>query len=752
MSERITNDEDCEGILAPVNRRRFLVSSALAGSGLILGCVFRPNRVLAEGEQDEKKDVALNAWLRIAPDNSVTIMVSQAEMGQGIQTTLPAVLADELGADWRRVKLENAPADPAYRNPRLNWQFTGNSESTTSFFDLMRQMGAAARAMLVAAAADRWRVEPTTCRTENSKVLHTPTGRSFAFGELAEEAAKKEPPAKPTLKPEKEWQLVGKALPRVENAGKVDGSAVFGMDFQVPRMVYAAVRTSPVFGGKVAKVDKASVQGLPGVIDVVPVPNGVALVAKSYWQAQRALDALQVTFEDGPNATLSSASLKAQYRAALDGKSWVTPHATGDKAETLGRYRRLTETPPRTAGDKDAIAKEFATIFSEEYESQFLAHATMEPMNCTAHVTADGCDIWAPTQGQEMTQLVVSELLKLPKAKVRVNRTLLGGGFGRRLVADFAVQAVLVSKAVGLPVKVIWSREEDIQHDIYRPAVLHRITAGIDEFGRLQAVAHKVVSPSILQFVYPMAVTDTYDPSCLEGLLETRYKIPNTRVDFKLLKVGVPTSVMRTTGYGPNIFAYESFIDELAQRKGQDPYLYRRDLLTGDERAQRVLDLVAEKSDWKRPAKPGQHRGIAFCEAFKTILAHVIEISMPEKRAVKIHRVVSVVDPGTVLDPGISANSIEGGVAWGLSCAFQSEITFEKGRAVESNWHDYKVIRMPDMPPVEVHFVNSGARPLGGVGEVGPTTVLPALTNAIFAATGQRVRSLPLSRHGFRIA
>jgi isoquinoline 1-oxidoreductase beta subunit len=713
-----------------INRRQFLASSALVGSGLIIGCVFNTTRSLAAGKASGDKEVVLNAWLRIAPDNSVTIMSSQAEMGQGIQTTMPALVAEELGADWNLVKLENTPANPAYRNPRLNWQFTGNSESTTAFFDLMRQMGAKAREMLIAAAADRWRVEPNTCRSENSKIIHAPTGRNFTFGELAEEAAKKEPPAHPVLKEEKAWRLIGKALPRVENPAKVDGSAIFGMDFQMPGLVYAAVRTSPVFGGTVKKFDKASIQGLPGVIDVVPVPNGIAVVAKSYWQARTAGYALDVTFEDGPNANLNSAGLREQYRSALAGDSWVTPHSTGDK---------------------DALTKGFATMFSEDYESQFLAHADMEPMNCTAHVTADGCDIWAPTQGQEMTQMVVAQVLGLPKEKVRVNRTLLGGGFGRRLVADFAVQAVLASKAVGLPVKVIWTREEDMQHGLYRPAVLNRITAGVDEFGRLQAVAHKLVSPSILQFVYPVAVTDTYDPSCLEGLLETHYRIPNTRVDFKLLKVGVPTSVMRTTGYGPNLFAFESFIDELAHRKGQDPYLYRRELLAGNERALRVLDLAAEKSDWTNRAKTGRYRGIAFCEAFRTFTVHVVELSIPEAGSVKIHRVVSVVDPGTVLDPGISANSIEGGVAWGLSCAFKSEITFANGRAVESNWHDYQVIRMPEMPPVEVHFINSGARPLGGVGEVGPVTVVPALTNAIFAGTGRRLRSLPLSRHGFRL-
>jgi len=298
---------------------------------------------------------------------------------------------------------------------------------------------------------------------------------------------------------------------------------------------------------------------------------------------------------------------------------------------------------------------------------------------------------------------------------------------------------------------VIWSRDEDMQHDMYRPAVANRITAGVDEFGRLQAIAHKVVSPSILQFVYPPAVTDAYDPSCCEGVLETRYRIPNVRVDFKLLKVGVPTSVLRTTGFGPNVFALESFIDELAHRKGQDPYRYRRELLADDARALRVLDLAAEKSDWTRVAPAGRYRGIAFCEAFRTLTAHVVEVSSPHAGVIKIHRVICVVDPGTVLDPGISANSIEGGVAWGLSCAFLSEITFARGRTVESNWHDFHVLRMPEMPPVEVHFVDSGERPLGGIGEVGPVTVVPALTNAIFRATGQRYRSLPLAHHGLSL-
>lgn len=366
-------------------------------------------------------------------------------------------------------------------------------------------------------------------------------------------------------------------------------------------------------------------------------------------------------------------------------------------------------------------------------------------------VAGDTVEIWGPTQGQEITRLTLAGVFKLPKENIQVSRTFLGGGFGRRLVADFALQAALVSKAVGRPVKVVWSREEDLQHDIYRPATLHRITAGIDEYGKLRAIAHRLVSPSILQYVFAPAVTDVYDPSCLEGLVETHYDIPNVRMDFKLLHVPVPTSVLRTTGYGPNIFALESFIDELASKKGIDGYQYRRDLLAKSPRSLAVLDLAAQKSNWETPAPKGHYRGIAYTEAFGTHIAHVVELSVSKKREVKIHKVVCVADPGTALNPDITINSLEGGIAWGLSCAFKSEITFDRGRTVQSNWHDYSIIRMPEMPPVEVYLINSGARPLGGTGEVGPVTLLPAIANAIFAATETRFRSLPLSKHGFSL-
>ena len=733
-----------------VDRRQFLVTAALTGGALVLKCTVHPAEALASAGSETAKVIPLNAWLKIGTDDSVTIIVSQAEMGQGIRTTLPAVLAEELGADWSRVRLEDSPTDPAYRNPRINWQFTGNSESTPSFFELMRQMGASAREMLISAAAQKWKVDPSACRTEAGKVVHKNSRRSARFGDLVEAAAKITPPTKPPLTSEKDWSLLGKSLPRVENPAKVDGSAIFGMDFTLPGLAHAAVRQCPVFGGDVASFDRSSIAGFPGIIDVVRIPNGIAVVGETYWQAKSALDALNVTFNEGPAAAVSTDSLREDYRRAMEANDWLLVHVEGNPDALHHEYPNVPlakdTIPPSTA---NAARETYPTIYSQEYESQFLAHATMEPMNCTARASGDTVEIWAPTQGQEITRLTLASIFMLPKENIQVSRTFLGGGFGRRLVADFAIQAALLSKAVARPVKVVWSREEDMQHDIYRPATLLRITAGINEYGKLRAIAHRLVSPSILQYVFAPAVTDTYDPSCLEGLLETHYDIPNIRVDFKLLHVPVPTSVLRTTGYGPNIFAFESFVDELASNKGIDGYHFRRGLLAKNPRSLAVLDLAAQKSNWETPAPKGNYRGIAYAEAFGTHTAHVVELSVSKDRQVKIHKVTCVADPGTPLDPDISTNSLEGGIAWGLSCAFKSEITFDRGRTVQSNYHDYSILRMPEMPPVEIHLINSGARPLGGVGEVGPVTLLPAIANAIFAATETRFRSLPLSKHGF---
>jgi len=703
-----------------IGRRAFLQTSAAGLAGLVLSGQFK---LIAQNRNDP---VALNAWVRIGTDDTVTLIASQAEMGQGAGTTLPAVLAEELGADWKRVRLVQAPVDTAYRNPRINWQFTGNSESTTGFFDLLRQMGASARAMLVAAAAERWNVAPEECITESGVVLHLPSGRRLRFGELAVPASRKAPPKDVELKQPAEWKLLGRSLGRVDIPAKLDGSAIFGMDFRIPGMVYAAIALAPTFGGKVKRHDRTPAISMPGVIDVVEIPDGVAVVADGYWRARKALAQTPIEWEEGPNASMNTASLMAQYRAALDGEQWMRVKVSGF---------------PSATGETIAA----------DYESQFMAHATMEPMNCTARVTKDQCEIWGPIQGQELTRLEVAQTLQMPPERVLVHRTYLGGGFGRRLWTDFSRQAALISRAVGRPVQVIWSRETDMQHDIYRPAVLNRLTAKVDSSGKPLSLSHRLVSPSILQFVYPPVTQAPFDPSCLEGTLEWHYRIPHWEVEFHQLKVPVPTSVLRTTGYGPNLFAIESFIDELAHRVKQDPYLYRRDLLADNTRAIGVLDLAAEKSNWRQKPAPGHFRGIAFAEAFRTMTAHVVELSV-RGREVAIHKVTCAFDCGIALDPDICRSSMEAGIAWGLTCAFKSQITFDKGGVEQSNFHDYQLLTIAEMPAVEIHYQNSDTRLLGGTGEVGPVTLIPALTNALFAATGTRYRSLPLSRSGLRLA
>ena len=740
-----------------VTRRDFLGTTIQTSGAFIIGCLVSGKIQILDAKAqppEEAKRLPIDAWVRIAPDNKVTIVVSQAEMGQGIMSTLPAVLAEELGADWDHVQLETSGVAAAYRNPRINFQFTGNSESTMSFFELMRQVGASAREMLIAAAADKWRVDPSSCYAEKGAIIHRKSGRKFTFGALAEAAKSKPIPAKPPLKPQSEWKLLGKPLPRVDNPGKVDGSAIFGLDFKVPGMLYAAVRNCPVLGGKLASFDRSSVEGLPGFVDVVAVPGGVVVVGTTYWQARTALNALRVTWDDGDGVSFSTDTIMEQYRQAMAGQDWLLVREVGNADMIQHSYPnvRIAAAPDKAEKAPARAVDSYANLYSGEFESQFLAHAPMEPMNATASVTPNGCEVWAPTQGQELAQLMVAQFLGIPQEKVKVNRTFLGGGFGRRLIADYVLQSAAASKAVGKPVKVVWSREEDTQHDVYRPAVRNRITVGLDSDGKIAAVSHQLVSPSILQHVSPAPLPDNYDPSCLEGLEGTRYKIPNVRVDFHLLKAGVPasTSVLRTTGYGPNIFATESFADELAHHSSKDPYEFRRNLLRDDPRALAVLDMAAEKSGWKQPPKPGVFRGMAFTEAFATIICQVVELSV-SGTVVTVHRVVSAVDCGTVLNPNIAANNIEGGVAWGLSAAFKSEITFADGKTVQSNFHDYQVLRLSEMPHVEVYFVDSGARPLGGTGEIGPVAVVPAVANALFAATGQRYRSLPLSRHGLQL-
>jgi isoquinoline 1-oxidoreductase beta subunit len=717
--------------LAEIDRR-----DLLRGAGaLVLG--LQMPAFAGRASAQSAATAALTAWVRITPDDRVTLFLSQAEIGQGISTTLPAILADELGADWSRIIVENAPIAQAdispYQNPRIHFMFTGNSESTASFSGLMRQTGAAAREMLIAAALKRWRnAKASDCTTASGKVVHRPSGRSFTFGALAADAAALPVPEKPTLRPTAELRLVGRALPRRDIPAKTDGSAVFGLDFKVPGMVYAAVRQAPAFGGSVASFDPASVAKRAGVIGAFAIPNGVAVVADHFWQAKSAVDALAVTFAAGPNAAVDSQSIAAQYRAALDGASWGTISNKGDAASAMA-----------------AAAKKHEA----EYWSPFQAHATMEPMNCTAAVTADGCDIWAPTQGPELTRIVAGAITQLPPEKIRVHWTYAGGGFGRRLLADFVAQALVLSKAVQRPVKVVWTREEDMTHDFYRPATLTRITAALDADGKPTAIAARLVSATQLAPVSPAPLPANIDPRCTEGLEETRYAVANFRLDYNKPTLAVPTSVLRTTGFGPNIFAMESFIDELAHAAGADPYRYRRALLQHDARALKVLDLAAEKSGWGTPLAKGSGRGMAFFEAFDSVMTQVVEIEVDAKKVVRVRRIVTVADPGRVFDPGIAASNLQGGAIWGLTSAMKSEITFQKGGVMQENFGDYDVVHLWEAPGAnEVFLVEGGAEKIGGVGEVGPTGIPPAFANAVFAVTGERLRTLPLSRHGYSFA
>ncbi len=728
------------GRAVPVSRRAILQSGLALGVSLTLPAM--PRRAIGQEMQiasgNASRDTALTAWVRIAPDNAITLIMSQSEMGQGISTTLPAALADELGVDWTRVHLEFSPFGEAYRDPDVKWMFTGNSESISAFYEVIRKIGASAREMLVEAAAQRLRVPAGELTIEDGMIRHGASGRSVSFGAVAADAAKLPLPKDPRLKPESELRYLGKALPRWDIPLKVNGRAIFGIDVALPGMLLAAVRVVPGFGGKLAKYDAAAIKAKPGVVAVVEVPGGLAVVARTYWQARRALDSAELGWAD-EDADLNSASLAALYRERLASGPFVSKKSTGDAGAAL-----------------KAAAKTLDAV----YEIPFEAHATMEPMNCTAHVTGEGCDIWAPTQGVEVTLGVARQVTGLPTERIRVHRTLLGGGFGRRLLADFVKQALIVAKAVGQPVKLIWSREEDMTHDAYRPAMLHQIRGGLDGAGAVTALHHRVVSPSYFLYVFPRNAQNSdwaapapapqqYDAMAVEGLVAAPYPVANLLVEQHYLSIKVPVSVWRTTGHGPNNFVLESFVDELAAAAQQDPLAFRRALLASNPRALKLLELAAQKGDWGKPLAEKRGRGLAFAAAFGSLIAQVAEVSVDGGK-LKVHRIVSAVDCGRVLDPGIAASNIAGGVVWGLS-ALRTEMTFDKGHAVETNFDAFEPLHMAETPAIETYFVESGEK-LGGLGEIGPVPTHAAVCNAIFRASGQRLRALPIGKAGLTFA
>jgi len=703
-------------------RRDFLKVGAAAGGGLVLGF-----HLPFGGEAVARaagKPFAPNAFIRIGADDLVTVVVGKAEMGQGVFTALPMLIAEDLEADWTKVRVESAPVDPAYNHPAFGMQMTGGSTSVWSSWEQMRKAGATAKAMLVAAAAATWKVDPSSLRAEKGFVIHDASSRRLSFGALAETAATLTPPKDVVLKDAKDFKIVGKPTRRLDTPEKVNGKAQFGLDVTVPGMLVALIQRPPVFGGKALKVDATKTKAVPGVIAIGQPSFGVVVVAKGFWAAKKGRDALQVQWDDGPNAALSTDALREEFRALAK-----TPGVVAKKE-----------------GDAAAALAGAATKLEAEYEVPYLAHAMMEPLNCVVDLRPDSCEIWTGTQFQTMDRAAAAEVAGLKPEQVQIHTTLLGGGFGRRATprSDFIREAVEIAKVVKAPVKVMSTREDDIKGGFYRPMWHDRIAAGLDAGGKPVAWTHTIVGQSILAGTpFESMVKGGIDDASVEGAADLAYAVPNLYVDLHSPRPGVPVLWWRSVGHSHTAFVVESFIDELAHAAGKDPFEYRRALLGSQPRHKGVLELAAAKAGWGKPLPAGRARGIAVHASFGSFVAQVAEVSMSPRGQVKVHRVVAAVDCGQYVNPDTIAAQIEGGVAFGLSAALHGQITLKGGRVVQSNFHDYEVLRLNEMPEVEVHIQPSGEKP-GGVGEPGVPPVAPAVANAIFALTGSRVRRLPI--------
>lgn len=684
-------------------RRMFLKMTAAAGGGLLVGFDLSACRRTDGSYRLGGDAFSPNSWIHLAPDDSVTFMLAASEMGQGVMTALPMLLAEELEADWSKVKVAPAPVNPDFNNPRSGSQVTGGSDAVRGYWELLRRVGATTRELLVAAAAQAWGVAATECHARNGEVIHGASGRRFRYGALLTGAAKFAPPQDARLKDPKDFRLIGKSVARLDAPAKVNGSAVFGQDVRVPGMFVAVVARCPVFGGRIKSYDATAARAVTGVRHVLAIGAGVAVVADNFWAAHRGREALAVSWDFGSKSKLDSAAIAAQLRAATERRG-KTARDEGDTALALAAADRVVE----------AL-----------YETPYLAHACMEPMNCTAHVHADGCDVWAPTQAQTTARNVAAKTSGKPKSAVRIHTTYLGGGFGRRLEQDFVVEAVELSKAVGAPVQVLWTREDDMRHDFYRPANCARLRAALDAHGRPTAWFQRLAGPKY----------------ALGGVV-VPYAIPNLRVEQIEEDPGVPTGMWRSVGASQNAFSIECFIDELAHAAGQDPLAYRLQLLTNAPRHRAVLQLAAEKAGWGQRLPAGHGRGLAVYVAYAGWVAHVAEVSVV-RGIIRVHRVVSAVDCGLVVNPdGVRAQT-EGAIVFGLTAALKGEITLKDGRVVQGNFHDYPLLRIGEMPRIDVHLVSS-AEPPGGVGEAGVPPIAPAVANAVFAATGKRLRRLPL--------
>jgi isoquinoline 1-oxidoreductase subunit beta len=707
------------------SRREFLRTGALVTGGLVIAFAAPGARRLVFAEPARSRaPFAPNAFLRVGNDDTVTVLLAHSEMGQGVWTTLPMLIAEELDADWNRIRVEHAPAAPVYAHTAFGIQMTGGSTSTWSEFDRYRQAGALARALLVQAAAQRFGVSPADCRTENGVVIAG--GKRARYGELADAAARLPAPKTVPLKDPKEWKLIGKPTRRLDTPEKITGRATFGMDVRFDGLLTAVVARGPVFGAEVKSFDATRAKAVPGVRAVVEVPTGVAVLGDHFWAAKLGRDVLTVEWDMGPGASLDSTALREQFHRL---------------AGTRG-------TPAGRAGDTGAALGKAAKTVEAEYYVPYLAHAMMEPPNCTVRLGAGKCEIWAGTQFQTLDQQLAAKITGLKPEQVEVHTTFLGGGFGRRAnpTSDFVTEAVHVAKASGQPVKVVWTREDDIHGGYYRPSYVHRARIGLGADGMPVAWEHTIAGQSILAGTpfEPMMVKNGVDASSVEGVADSAYlkEIPNHRIELHSPKTPISVLWWRSVGHSHNAFVMESLIDEAAHAAGADPVAYRRELLANHSRHLGVLNLAAEKAGWGRPLPAGRARGVAVHESFGSFVSQVAEVSADRGR-IRVHRVTCAIDCGIAVNPLMIAAQMESGIAFGLGAVLHSALHLKDGRVQESNFHDYQVLRLDEMPAVEVHIVPSREKP-GGVGEPGVPPIAPAVANAVFTLTGQRLRELPL--------
>ncbi len=702
------------------SRRDFLVHTSAAGGALLLG-FHLPSVFAAEPERRAAAEV--NAWIVIHPDNSVVIRVARSELGQGSFTGLPMLVAEELECDWASVRAEYAsPNENLRRNRIFGSMATGGSMSIRGSQSYLRKAGATAREMLIAAAARQWRVPAAECKAAMGFITHAASGRRVSFGSVAAKAAKLTPPAEVTLKDPRDWKLIGRPMKRFDIPDKVSGKTVFGSDIRLPGMLYAAIAQCPVFGGKVRSVDDAKVRSMRGVAQIVSLDGAVAVVADSWWRAQRALEALPVDWDPGEGKGATTASIREFVSSGLD----------DPKAAVA-----------RNEGDVEAAFSSAAKVIEAEYFAPFLAHATMEPMNCTAWLHEGRVEVWAPTQNGDASLAAAAKAAGVAPEQVEVHKMHVGGGFGRRSFQDYVTQAVSIAKAVGKPVQLLWSREEDMQHDFYRPMTMVRSKAAFDASGNLIAWKIRDSTHSIMARVNPKAIKNGVDLHALGGLHDSPYAVPNFRVELALRNSHVPVGFWRTVFHSQNPFIRECLVDEMAHAAGKDPYVFRRPLLGRSPRDLGVLDAVAKAANWSSPLAEGAHRGIAVADSHGSYSAAMIEVSVSDKGVLDIRRVVVALDCGYVVNPDSAVAQIQGCAAFALSAALWGEIEIKDGRAVQSNFDDYRVMRMAEMPRVEAVLAPSGGF-WGGTGEPPLTCIAPALCNAIFAATGKRIRALPI--------